>query len=100
MSASTLPARGRLRVGLVVLLVLAAFFAALPWLGCVGSHPLGIFAGIVNDGFLMFRLCTWSLHSVGQTGIPGFTGPYYGSLVFGIVFIVAALFAAFTKRPL
>jgi len=95
------PRRGWLRLGVVALLLLAGFFAALPWLGCVASHPLGILAGIVNDGSFMLRVCTFDLvQPPSQRGIPGFAGPYYGFLVFGVVFVVAALYAAFTKRPL
>jgi hypothetical protein len=83
------------------LLLLGGFFAALPWLGCVGSHPLGILAGIFNDGSFMLRACTFGFGQLPpERGIPGFAGPYYGFLVFGVLFVLAALFAAFTKRSL
>ena len=96
-SSPSRPRRGWLRLGVVALLLLAA----LPWLGCVASHPLGILAGIVNDGSFMLRVCTFGLVQFPpERGIPGFAGPYYGFLVFGVVFVVAALFAAFTKRSL
>jgi len=32
--------------------------------------------------------------------VPGFTGPYWGNLVLGMVYLVAAVYAAFTKRSL
>ena len=100
-SSASGPRRGWLRLGVVALLLLGGFFAALPWLGCVASHPLGILAGIVNDGSFMLRACTFGLfQSEPARGIPGFAGPYYGFLVFGVVFVVAAFFAAFTKRSL
>jgi hypothetical protein len=107
-NASTKPRRGLLRVGLVVLLVVAAFFAALPWIGCLASHPLGIFA-FANDDFFMLRACTVGLPSqtVGRPdvgpppppGLPGFNGPYWGNLIVGVLYLGTALYAAFTKRP-
>jgi hypothetical protein len=100
-STPTDPRRGWPRLGLVALLLLAGFFAALPWLGCVGSHPLGILAGIFNDGAFMLRVCTFGIVQLpSERGIPGFAGPYYGFLVFGVLFVIAALFAALTKRSL
>jgi len=83
------------------LLLLGGFFAALPWLGCVSGHPLGIVAGIFNDGSLLLRACTFGISQLPpERGIPGFAGPYYGSLVVGGLFVIAALFAALTKRSL
>ena len=32
--------------------------------------------------------------------VPGFTGPYWGNLIAGIVYLVAAFYVAFTKRSL
>ncbi len=105
MNAPEGPTRGLLRVGLVVLLVLAAFFAALPWLGCLAGHPLGIFA-FANDDFFMLRVCTSGVAggfpSLGFTppGLPGFNGPYWGNLAVGIAYLIAAIYVAFTKRAL
>lgn len=96
-------------MGLVLLLVLAAFFAALPWLGCLASHPLGIFA-FGNDDFFMLRACTVGLPtpSVGRPdlgpppprGLPGFNGPYWGNFIVGTFYLAAALYAARTRRSL
>lgn len=36
----------------------------------------------------------------GGWGLPGFNGPYWGNLVAGIAYLVAAFYVAFTKRPL
>lgn len=105
MSASARPRSGLLRVGLVVLLALAAFFAGLPWLGCLAGHPLGIFA-FARDDFFMLRVCTSGVAagfpSLGfpPLGLPGFNGPYWGNLAVGIFYLVAALYAARTKRSL
>lgn len=109
MSASARQSGGPLRVGLVVLLVVAAFFAALPWLGCLANHPLG-FLAFANDDFYMFRACTvgFPTPNVGRPefapppprGVPGFNGPYWGNLIVGVLYLVAARYTAFTKRPL
>jgi hypothetical protein len=110
-SASTRPRIGPLRVSLVVLLVVAAFFAVLPWLGCLGTHPRG-------DQFFMARVCTVGYPSpiMGDRGLgqglgpltlppgpidlPGFSGPYWGNLIVGVLYLLAARYTAFTKRPL
>jgi hypothetical protein len=109
--ASTRPRSGLLRVGLVALLVVAAFFAVLPWLGCLGTHPRG-------DQLFMARVCTVGFPppTMGDRGLgeglgplalppapidlPGFTGPYWGNLIVGVLYLVAAGYTAFTKRPL
>jgi hypothetical protein len=79
----------------VVLLVLAAFFAAAPWLGCVVPLPywtVTVFA---------LRACTFGdLALRAGYGLPGFGGPYWGNLIVGIAFVIAAVYAASTKRPL
>ena len=87
--------RGALRGVLVVLLLVAAFFAASPWLGCSWN--------VVKFGFdfTLVRVCTVGFPSVGlpqPSGLPGFAGPYWGNLVVGIVYVVAAVYAAVTKR--
>ena len=98
MIAREKPTRGALRIGVVALLVVAAFFAALPWLGC-GWNPVkgGLeptFLGICTVGF---GSGAWFTSSY---GLPGFTGPYGGNLIVGVVYLFAAVFAAVTKRPL
>ena len=87
--------RSPLRSGLVLLLVVAAFFAALPWLSCVWGAPTALFdpfrIGICTSGLAFFP---------NRGGIPGFSGPFYGSLIVGLIFLTAAVFAAVTRRPL
>lgn len=48
------------------------------------------------------RVCTFGIGVVFErsAGIPGFNGPYWGYLIVGIAYVVAALFVAFTKRSL
>lgn len=85
-----------LRLVLVALLVVAALLNALPWLGC------GQVLGDINFSIL-FGACTF-----GDTGaqfrpglgLPGFTGPYWGNLLMGAVYLASALFVGLTKRPL
>jgi hypothetical protein len=86
----------RARVGIVVLLLVAAFFAAAPWLGCAVLLPVGHV-----DAFTL-RICTLgdvALRSGGY-GVPGFTGPYWGNLGVGIFYLVAAILVARRTRPL
>lgn len=84
---------GLLRAGIVFLLLVAAVFAALPWLGCGWGPPTAIF----NP--LRMRICTFGdpALQVGY-GIPGFAGPYYGNLLAGIAYLVASAYVAVTKR--
>lgn len=103
MKASTSPRRG-LRPGLVVLLVLAGFFIALPWLGCV-SNARVLGGATPDDYFFWPRVCTFGFPGVqiaptlaAPLGLPGFTGPYWGNLIVGSVYLVAAVYVAFTKR--
>jgi hypothetical protein len=95
-NASTRPKRG-LRLGLVVLLVLATFFTALPWLSC-GWNPV---KHIVDPTVL--GICTFGFAGgppLPSSYLPGFGGPYWGNLIVGIVYLVAAFYVAFTKRSL
>lgn len=92
--------RGRRRAIVVLLLLGGAFFAALPWLGCMAS---GRAAPIAFPNLsVMVGPCTYQSFPPlpNQLVIPGFTGPYWGYLVLGIVYLVAAIYAALTKRPL
>jgi hypothetical protein len=90
--------RGALRIGVVALLLLAAFFAALPWLGC-GWNPVkgGLEPTIL--GICTFGFASGAPFTAGY-GLPGFTGPYWGNLIVGVVYLFAAVFGAATKRPL
>ena len=82
-------------VGVVVLLLVAAFFAAAPWLGCALVPPLWI----VDAAIL--RACTLGdLALRSGYGVPGFTGPYWGNLVIGILYLGAAIVVARRMRPL
>ena len=84
------------RLGVVILLLVAAYFAAGPWLGCAVVLPFWHV-----DAFTL-RACTFGdvgLRSGGY-GVPGFTGPYWGNLVVGILYVVAAIFVARRRRPL
>lgn len=89
-----------LRAVVVLLLVFGAFWAALPWLGCVteGPDPL-------RHMFPLFGICTWGggfpadFFSVPfKRGVAGFNGPYYGNLLVGILYLAAAAFVARTRR--
>lgn len=91
-----MPSRGGpFRVGLVVLLLVGAFFVALPWLGCLTRvRPdliLGVTLGVCTTGVP-------NLPTELRTSIPGFTGPYFGNLILGVVYLVAAVYVAFRKR--
>jgi hypothetical protein len=78
----------------VGLLVVAAFFMALPWLGCVASGP--IFE--TPNGLA----CTFGIgmRDLLLPKVPGVSGPYWGNLLLGIGYLGAALYVALTKRQL
>lgn len=83
------------RMVVVALLMCAAFFAALPWLTCALAPPLWIF-----DLFIV-RACTLGDPALRTGyGLPGFTGPFWGNLIVGIVYLAAAAFAALSKRSM
>ena len=75
--------------------------------GCVANAR--VFGGTSPDDYLFWpRLCTVGSSS-GQNpfpvsvmaallGLPGFTGPYWGNLVVGIAYLVAAVYVAVSKR--
>jgi len=89
------PRQRKLRLGLIVLLLLAAFFAVGPWLGCVVAMPMLRFTEFT------LRACTFGDPALrGGWGLPGFTGPYWGNLIAGIVYAIAVLAVAFTRRRL
>jgi hypothetical protein len=90
------PERGLLRLGVVVLLLLAAFFTALPWLGCVRNPVTHVI-----EPFLL-RVCTFGtgVQFERSNGLPGFSGPYWGSLIVGVAYLIAAILAARTRRSL
>lgn len=82
--------------------MVAAFFAALPWLACISSIRAGFWVAVPNVS-PMLGVCTFgngleNLLLPGQ--VPGFTGPYWGNLIIGVVYLIAAVYAAFTRRSL
>lgn len=97
MNASGRPQRGLLRAGVVAVLPLAAFFTALPWLGCAWNPVTHVI-----DMFFLLGVCTFGpgLPPISGNGLPGFAGPYWGYLVVSIAYLIAAIFAAVTKRSL
>ena len=89
------PRRDLFRVGLVVLLLVGAFFVALPWLGCLMRVRPDMILGVT------LGVCTttiWPTLPAGGINIPGFTGPYFGNLILGLVYLVAAVYVTFSKR--
>jgi hypothetical protein len=88
--------RGPLRLTVVALLGLAAIFSAGPWLTCALVVPFWII-----NAFAM-RACTFGDPALqgGWGLLPGFGGPYWGNLLVGVVYLIAALYAALTKRSL
>jgi hypothetical protein len=92
----------RSRLAIVLLLVIAAFFAAGPWLGCVAPPLSGAPLGTMFNTVLL-RACTYGgteFSIGGHQGVPGFTGPYWGNLLVGVAYLVAAVLVARTKRAL
>ena len=96
MSVPAARKRGLLRLGAVTLLLLAAFFTALPWLTC-SWNPIKHWI----EPFLL-GTCTFGTGVQFQAsyGLPGFTGPYWGSLIVGVLYLIAAISAASTRRSL
>ena len=85
----------RARLGVVVLLLVAAYLAAAPWVGCAFVPPFWIV-----DAFVL-RACTFGdLALRSGYGVPGFTGPFWGNLVVGIFYVIVAIFVARWRRPL
>jgi hypothetical protein len=89
--------RGPIRIGVVALLLVASFLTALPWLGC-SWNPV---THVIDSSLL--GICTFGAAGVQfrpSSGLPGFTGPYWGNLIVGLAYLIAAIFAAVTRRPL
>ena len=48
-----------------------------------------------------FGVCTttiWPKLPADDINIPGFTGPYFGNVILGLVYLVAAVYVTFSKR--
>jgi hypothetical protein len=85
----------RARLAVVVLLLAGAYFAAAPWLGCVLLVP------ILRIDPAVVRICTvGGIPLPTGYGVPGFNGPYWGSLIVGVLYVAAAVWVARRKRPL
>jgi hypothetical protein len=101
-NASTGSRRGPLRVGLALLLLVSAFFVALPWLGCLMSSRPGLYA--FSNLSITWGMCTTDVVPFRfpdeAVSIPGFTGPYFGNLILGVVYLIAGVYVAVTKRSL
>jgi hypothetical protein len=83
------------RLGVVILLLVAAYFAAAPWLGCAVVLPFWHV-----DAFTL-RVCTFGDVALRSGyGLPGFAGPHWGNLAVGILYVIAAIFVARRMRPL
>lgn len=77
----------RLRVVLVVLLVSAAYWAALPWIDCArAALPFG--PGV--------PLCTFGAPELGSAPTWGF----WPNILFGVAYLIAAVLVAARRRPL
>lgn len=75
----------RLRAGVVVLLVWAAYWAALPWIDCARSFPFGI-----DIGFL--SMCTFGFPFSDPRGLPN--PVHWPNIVAGVIYLVAAVVVA------
>jgi hypothetical protein len=85
----------RFRVALVVLLVWAAYWGALPWIDCARAmYPFG--SGL--------QLCTFGYQlTFGSAPGPSGSFPawgYWPNIIVGIVFVVAAELVATRRRPM
>jgi hypothetical protein len=83
------------RTAALVGLVSAAFWSALPWLGC-GFNPV---TKMIDVNFL--RFCTFGpgfpFPPTGF-GVPGFVGPYWGNLIVAVAYLIAAVVLAVKTR--
>lgn len=50
----------------------------------------------------MLGVCTFGTGIPNPPGfeVPGFTGPYWGNLIIGILYLIAAIYATVRKRSL
>lgn len=83
----------RQRLGVVILLLIGGYFAAAPWLGCVIAPPLW------HVTEFALRACTFGDLALRRGyGLPGFDGPYWGNLIVGILYVLAAIMVAARTR--
>ena|SRR2546428_10726245 len=85
-----------IRLAAVVGLLSAAFWAALPWLGCAWNP---ITKTVDLDSL---RICTFGFPGLPGPptgyGVPGFVGPYWGNLIVGIAYAIAAAVVTLKAR--
>jgi hypothetical protein len=84
--------RRGLRIAVVLLLLSAAYWAALPWLTCA-TPPHALLPSLGP----LLGVCTVG---VGSSGGASAFGGYGVNLAFGIFYLASAAFVAVTKRPL
>jgi hypothetical protein len=84
------------RVAVILLLVVAAFFVASPWLQCA-LVPMFVARRFIADAA---RVCTFGdpVTFPAGYGLPGFAGPYWGYLLVGLIYVMAALWIGGRKR--
>jgi hypothetical protein len=83
------------RLGVVILLLAGAFFVLAPWLSCALVVPIWRFNAFTISA------CTFGDPALASGyGVPGFAGPYWGRLLVGIVYLVAAVLVIQRRRPL
>ena len=84
------------RLAVVLLLVAGAFFAAGPWLSCA-AVPMFVARRVIPD---VAATCTFGQFASSGYGLPGFAGPYWGDLLVGLVYLIAAIWLALWRRTL
>ena len=83
------------RAAALVGLLSAAFWSALPWLGCA-FNPV---TKLIDVNFL--RICTLGIgpgFPPAGYGLPGFVGPYWGNLLVAVAYVIAAAVLAVKTR--
>jgi hypothetical protein len=74
------------QITVVVLLVWAAYWAALPWIDCLRSFPAAV---SINESV---RFCTFG------SAIPGFVPVHGWNLLAGALYVVAAVWVLVRRR--
>jgi len=88
-----IPGVAPIRLVVITLLLIGAYYAAAPWLGCVVVLPFWQVQPV------MLRVCTFGDNFIRPGyGLPGFAGPYWGNLIVGLVYVAAAILVV-RRRP-